>query len=68
MSKTVLNVSGMKCGGCVANVEKALQVLEGVETVDVSLENKTAIVTGSADPELLARAVTDAGYPAEVAG
>jgi copper chaperone CopZ len=67
MSKILLNVSGMKCGGCVANVEKALNAVSGIESVQVSLEQKSATVTGTADPAMLARVVTEAGYPAEVA-
>lgn len=67
MSKVVLNVSNMKCGGCVASVEKALATLEGVESVEVSLDDKTALISATTDPAVLAKAVTDAGYPAEVA-
>lgn len=36
-----LNVEGMSCGHCTANVEKTL-VAAGGEDVKVSLENKTA--------------------------
>lgn len=68
MTEVVLNVANMKCAGCVATVEQALTSLEGVESVTVSLEDKKATVTGSADPAILAQAVTDAGFPAEVSG
>lgn len=67
MSKTLLNVSGMKCAGCVANVEKALKAVDGVESVEVSLEKKTATVSGTTAPAVLAAAVSKAGYPAKVA-
>ena len=43
-------------------MEKALKAVAGVETVDISLEDKTATVTGSADASALRQAVTDAGY------
>jgi len=68
MSEVVLNVSNMKCGGCVSSVEKALNALDGVDSVNVSLDDKRATITGTADPAFLAKVVTDAGYPAEVAG
>lgn len=57
-----LKIEGMMCQHCRAAVEKALQAVDGVETVSVSLENKSATVTGSADFEALKKAVTDAGY------
>ena len=58
----VLKIEGMMCGHCKARVEKALKAVAGVETVEVSLENKTATVTGNADPAQLRQAVLDAGY------
>ena len=58
----VLKIEGMMCGHCKARVEKALKAIAGVETVDISLEDKTATVTGSADASALRQAVTDAGY------
>ena len=57
-----LKIEGMMCPHCVAHVEKALLAVAGVETVAVSLENKNAIITGSADREACKKAVVDAGY------
>jgi len=65
MAEITLIISGMKCGGCVASVEQALQAQAGVESVNVSLENASAVITGQADSDTLAKAVTDAGFPAE---
>ena len=65
MAEIKLNISGMKCGGCVASVEQALQAQAGVESAEVSLENACALITGQADANALAKAVTDAGFPAE---
>ena len=42
MKTEILNVTGMTCGGCVANVEKALSALPGVENVKVSLPKHQA--------------------------
>lgn len=62
--KKVLDVEGMMCQHCVAHVNKALSGLEGVEAVEVSLENKTATVTLAKEvaDDVLTKAVVDAGY------
>ena len=44
MKETRLKVPDMSCGHCVATVERALETLEGVESVGVSLETKMVIV------------------------
>lgn len=63
MVKT-LKVEGMMCAHCQAHVKKALEGVEGVTQVEVSLEDKTAVVTMEAqiDDQALAAAVTEAGY------
>ncbi len=33
----LVEIKGMTCGGCVKNVEKALQTIDGVESVNVTL-------------------------------
>ena len=67
MSETMkFSVSNMKCGGCVANVKKALEGVDGVDSVEISLEDAEAVVTGGADAQTIAKIITDAGYPAEV--
>lgn len=64
MKKTVA-IEGMMCMHCVAHVEKALKAVPGVTDVAVSLENKNAVVEGSAlDDAALAAAVKEAGYEA----
>ncbi len=60
------SVANMKCGGCVANVKKALEGVAGVDTVEVDLERAEATISGSANPGELAKIMTAAGYPAEV--
>lgn len=62
MDEIVLKINGMMCEHCKARVEKALEAVEGVQSVDVKLKKKTATVTGTADREALCKAVTDAGY------
>lgn len=67
MKKTI-SIEGMMCGHCVAHVTKALEGMNGVEKAEVSLENKNAVVTLSADvsDKALSATIVDAGY--EVVG
>ncbi len=60
----VMKIEGMMCPRCQAHVEKALSAIEGVESVEVSLEEKSATVTLATEVscEVLTKAVTDAGY------
>ena len=62
--KKVLSIEGMMCGHCQAHVEKALKDMDGVTSVEVSLENKNATVELSkdiSDAEFKA-VIDDAGY------
>lgn len=63
MKKTI-TIEGMSCGHCTGRVQKALEALEGVESVEMSLEQKTAVVAGQSDiaDESLRTAVEEAGY------
>lgn len=63
MQKT-LNITGMMCNHCVAHVKKALESVDGVSSVNVSLENNNATITLAhpVDDATLAKAVTDEGY------
>lgn len=63
---TTLKIEGMMCSHCVSHVSAALHGVPGVDSVEVSLEDKQAKVTGSADVEALKSAVQGAGY--EVVG
>ena len=44
MNELVIEIDGMMCNHCKMSVEKILNTLEGVLEVNVSLENKTAII------------------------
>lgn len=63
MTKT-LNIEGMSCGHCVNHVRTALSGLDGVSKVEVTLEDKQAVVTLSKDvlDDALVTAVKEAGY------
>ena len=56
----------MSCAACQARVEKAVSRLDGVDSCSVSLLTNSMGVEGSASPEEIIRAVTDAGYGARL--
>lgn len=64
-----LNVEGMSCQHCVAHVTQALEAVEGVSRVEVSLADASAIVEfdGAVSDEALIAAVKNAGYEASLA-
>ena len=66
MSKITLNVTGMTCQHCVAAVTKALKGVPGVESAEVSLEQKQAVVTGAPDVQAMIDAIKEEGYGAEL--
>ncbi len=45
MTSRILDVEGMSCDHCKMAVTRAVSSLEGVSSVEVSLENNTATVT-----------------------
>ncbi len=66
MEEIKLTVEGMSCSHCRKAVEEALKGIAGVEKVQVDLEKKEVVVTGTAAREKLAEAIEEAGY--EVVG
>ena len=61
MKKTI-KIEGMMCQHCVKAATKALEGVAGVTAVTVSLEDKQAVVEGTATDEALTAAIVDAGY------
>ena len=67
METTVVEITGMTCMGCVASVKKVLTAIDGVQSVDVSLEKAQATIgydAGRARPAQFKTAIEDAGYEA----
>ncbi len=60
MEKKVV-IEGMMCPKCQAHVDKALNALPGVSAT-VSLDSKTAMVTGNVTDDAIRAAVEEAGY------
>ena len=65
MKTYVLSIEGMMCSHCTGRVEKALKGVDGVESVEVSLEEKNAVVRAaeSVDAAALKAAVEAQDYP-----
>ena len=63
----VLNIPKIRCGGCVASVEKAIQSVDASAQINVDIEARRVEVTTSADRQALRTALDAAGYPAEAA-
>ena len=58
----VYNIEGVKCGGCVAVVKEKLNDIEGIETVEVDISKKKLIVVGTADKDVLQKALSDTKF------
>ena len=61
MKKKIL-IEGMSCQHCVGHVKEALEGLDKVTSVEVSLENKCAIVETTNSDEELKVAIEEEGY------
>jgi uncharacterized membrane protein YraQ (UPF0718 family)/copper chaperone CopZ len=64
-SEVKIRVSGMKCGNCVAQLERALRKTEGIKSVQVNLEPGEAIVAGRCDEERIREVIAEAGFQPE---
>ena len=68
MKEVQLKVTNMSCGSCVKHVERAIQSVNGVQSVQVELstgEAKVRIDTQSDEAELTL-ALNEAGYPSSI--
>ena len=63
----VLDVEGMKCGGCVRSVERTLLDQPGVQRADVNLVSRAAwldLAESEGSVEAVLKALADRGFPA----
>ncbi len=67
-SRLVLNVDGMHCASCVANVQRAIEAVPGVTSASVNLTLREAAIAiaPSVSTQLILDAITNAGYQASV--
>lgn len=70
VSETVLQVNRIACGACLKNIEGGLLANKGVLAVsgDVGRGLVTVRHTAEITPAQLAALITQAGYPAQLAG
>lgn len=62
MKKTI-TIEGMMCGHCTGRVEKALNEMDHVKVLDVSVDQKHAVVdVENVTDELLKETIEDIGY------
>lgn len=64
-----LRIDNMTCGSCVATITGALENMDGIESVDVSVTSGRGTVVFNPEEigaEAIAQTVTGAGYPAAV--
>ena len=67
MKKISLKIEGMHCEGCSNRLTRVLKNLDGVNSANVSLENKKADIEYNEDEvtiEEIKQAVEDAGFQA----
>jgi copper chaperone CopZ len=67
--KIVLDLKGLKCLGCAANIEKAVSGLRGVKSAHVDLAPSKGIVvldTGKVSTRDVIAAIRKAGYDASL--
>ncbi len=57
-----VNVSGMTCNGCAASLERALEGSDDVQSADVSFDQGTAVVCGTASLEQISDTAASAGF------
>lgn len=62
MSTVTYNVPDISCGHCVQAITGAVSPLDGVESVDVSIDDKTVTVEGAFDDAAVREAIDEAGY------
>lgn len=62
-----LTIPNIRCGGCVASVEKAIHAVDASAQITADIEAGRVEVTTSADRQTLLTALDAAGYPAEAA-
>ncbi|WP_370977910.1 heavy metal translocating P-type ATPase [Agaribacterium sp. ZY112] len=61
-----LKVTGAGCASCVAKIEQALVALEQVESAQMNFADRSVLVKGECDENVLIRALEAIGYQASV--
>ena len=62
MTSTTYTVQGMTCTGCARKVTEAVSPIMGVDDTEVDLAAETLTVAGTANPDAVRAAISEAGY------
>jgi len=62
--KTLISIDGMNCQHCVKSVTETLNKLETIQSTQVNLEEKNALIESVEAPDeaLITQSITDAGF------
>lgn len=64
MEQLQIQSSKIKCGGCVANIEKGLKDFSGITEIKVDIESNIVSVSGNGlDKTVIENKLTELGYP-----
>jgi copper chaperone CopZ len=64
MKKEKIMVANLKCNGCATTVKKELQKIEGIQTVEVDIENDCVDVSyENVDRDVIIKKLHALGYP-----
>jgi copper chaperone len=69
MQTEVIKIEGMTCMGCVNSVKNILEEIPGVDSVEVSLDQKQATIRyddAAANADQFRKAIGDAGFEVAV--
>ena len=65
MEQLDIQSSKIKCGGCVANIEKGLTDFAGITEINVDVESNVVSVKGNdLDKTVIENKLAELGYPA----
>ena len=65
MEQLDIQSSKIKCGGCVANIEKGLTDFTGITEINVDVESNVVSVKGNdLDKTVIENKLAELGYPA----
>lgn len=60
-----IKVNDISCDHCKMAITKCLKDLDGIEDLNVSVENKEVSFSGNIDPEIVKAGIREAGYTPE---
>lgn len=65
--KKIIKINGMSCNHCKMSIEQALKNIEGIENVEVNLEDKQAIIETSKEikNETIIDVIDEIGFEVE---